>query len=287
MKEQPTIKDYLLLMRLDKPIGIWLLMWPMLWSIWISSQGQIELNILIIFLIGVVVMRSAGCVLNDFADRKIDPHVTRTRDRPIASGAISANQAIYLFLFLMMIALSLIYFLNNAAKLLAFFGAVITVIYPFIKRILSAPQLILGVAFGWAVPMVFAAQLGYVPFIGWLIFCIAILWALVYDTFYAMVDRDDDLNLNVKSTAILFGHYDLIFIGVFQALMVCLLCYLSYLEKFDIWVNLSIIVSILLMIYHQWLARNRDRTGCFKAFNHNHYIGMTIFIGIIFHYHGL
>ena len=286
MKDKTSIKDYLLLMRLDKPIGIWLLMWPMLWSIWIASKGQIELDILIIFLIGVIVMRSAGCVLNDFADRKIDPHVKRTQDRPIASGKISANKAMYLFLFLMVIALSLIYFLNNVAKLLAFFGAVITVIYPFIKRILSAPQLILGIAFGWAVPMAFAAQLGHVPFVGWLIFGIAILWALIYDTFYAMVDRDDDLNLNIKSTAILFGNYDLICIGIFQALMVCFLCYMSYLEKFDIWVNLSIIVSIMLMIYHQWLARNRDRNGCFKAFNHNHFIGMTIFIGIMLHYHG-
>ncbi|HJL93520.1 MAG TPA: 4-hydroxybenzoate octaprenyltransferase [Woeseiaceae bacterium] len=286
MKNKTSIKDYLFLMRLDKPIGILLLMWPMLWSIWIASKGQIELDILIIFLIGVIVMRSAGCVLNDFADRKIDPHVKRTRDRPIASGKISANQAMYLFLFLMVIALSLIYFLNNAAKLLAFFGAGITIIYPFIKRILSVPQLILGVAFGWAIPMAFAAHLGHVPFVGWLIFGIAILWALIYDTFYAMVDRDDDLNLNIKSTAILFGNYDLIFIGIFQALMVCFLCYMSYLEKFDIWVNLSIIVSIMLMIYHQWLARNRDRNGCFKAFNHNHYIGMIIFIGIILHYHG-
>jgi len=286
MKDKASIKDYLLLMRLDKPIGIWLLMWPMLWSIWIASKGQIELNILIIFLIGVIVMRSAGCVLNDFADRKIDPHVKRTHARPIASGKISVNQAMFLFLFLMLIALSLIYFLNNSAKLLACFGASITVIYPFIKRILSVPQLILGIAFGWAIPMAFAAQLGYVPFIGWLIFGIAILWALIYDTFYAMVDRDDDLNLNVKSTAILFGNYDLIFIGILQALMVCFLCYMSYLEKFDIWVNLSIIASVMLMIYHQWLARNRDRGGCFKAFNHNHYIGMTIFIGIILHYHG-
>ena len=279
-----NINNYLLLMRLDKPIGIWLLMWPMLWSLWIASEGQISLKILLIFLFGVIIMRSAGCVLNDFADRKIDPHVKRTQNRPIASGKVSEKEAIILFLFLMTVAFGLIFFLNTTTKVLAVFGASITAIYPFVKRVLSAPQLILGFAFGWGVPMAFAAVLGHVPLLGWLIFIIAIIWALIYDTYYAMVDRDDDLKLDVRSTAILFGRYDLFIIGILQCLMLTLLFFMAKLAALGIWVYIAIIVSMLMMVYHQWLAKERDRESCFKVFMHNHYIGMAIFIGIVLHY---
>ena len=193
------------LMRLDKPIGILLLMWPMLWSLWLANNGNVSMKIFTLFMLGVVIMRSAGCVLNDFADRKIDPYVKRTKERPIASGKVTEKEALVLFFVLIFLAFLLILFLNRQTQVLAIIGACITAIYPFVKRILSAPQLILGFAFGWGVPMAFAAQTGTVPLLGWLIFSIAIFWALIYDTFYAMVDRDDDINLNVKSTAILFG----------------------------------------------------------------------------------
>ena len=227
---------FFLLMRLDKPIGIWLLMWPMLWSLWLASNGDVSIKILVIFMLGVVIMRSAGCVLNDFADREIDPHVKRTKERPIASGKVSEKEALILFFVLMSLAFLLIFFLNRQTQILALIGACITAIYPFVKRILSAPQLILGFAFGWGVPMAFAAQTGTVPLLGWLIFSIAIFWALIYDTFYAMVDRDDDINLKVKSTAILFGENDLLFIGVFQILMIFQLFLMAKIANLGIWV---------------------------------------------------
>jgi len=279
-----NLKNYLLLMRLDKPIGIWLLMWPMLWSLWIASEGQVSIKILSIFLSGVIIMRSAGCVLNDFADRKIDPHVKRTQNRPIASGKVSEKEAIILFITLMSLACTLIFFLNLTTKFFAIGGALVTVLYPFVKRVLSAPQLVLGIAFGWGVPMAFAAEIGHVPLLGWLIFFIAIIWALIYDTYYAMVDRDDDLNLDVKSTAILFGRYDLFIIGLLQCSMLVLLIFMAQLAALGMWVYSAIMISMLIMIYHQWLTKEKDRESCFKAFKHNHYIGMTVFIGIILHY---
>ena len=273
-----------LLMRLDKPIGIWLLMWPMLWSLWLASNGDVSIKILVIFMLGVVIMRSAGCVLNDFADREIDPHVKRTKERPIASGKVSEKEALILFFILMSLAFLLIFFLNRQTQILALIGACITAIYPFVKRILSAPQLILGLAFGWGVPMAFAAQTGTVPLLGWLIFSIAIFWALIYATFYAMVDRDDDINLKIKSTAILFGENDLLFIGVFQILMIFQLFLMAKIANLGIWVYLSIVASLFLMFYHQWISRGRDRKSCFHAFKHNHYIGMIVFIGIFLNY---
>jgi len=279
-----NLKNYLLLMRLDKPIGIWLVMWPMLWSLWIASEGQVSIKILLIFLSGTVIMRSAGCVLNDFADRKIDPHVKRTQNRPIASGKVSEKEAIILFIILMSLAFTLIFFLNLTTKFFAIVGALVTVIYPFAKRVLSAPQLVLGIAFGWGVPMAFAAEIGHVPLLGWLIFFIAIIWALIYDTYYAMVDRDDDLNLGVRSTAILFGRYDLFIIGLLQCSMLVLLFFMAQLAALGMWVYSAIMISMLIMIYHQWLTKEKDRESCFKAFKHNHYIGMTVFIGIILHY---
>ena len=271
-------------MRLDKPIGIWLLMWPMLWSLWIASEGQVSIKILSIFLSGVIIMRSAGCVLNDFADRKIDPHVKRTQNRPIASGKVSEREAIILFIILMSLACTLIFFLNLTTKFFAIGGALVTVFYPFVKRVLSAPQLVLGIAFGWGVPMAFSAEIGHVPLLGWLIFFIAIIWALIYDTYYAMVDRDDDLNLDVKSTAILFGRYDLFIIGLLQCSMLVLLIFMAQLAALGMWAYSAIMISMLIMIYHQWLTKEKDRESCFKAFKHNHYIGMTVFIGIILHY---
>ena len=272
-------------MRLDKPIGIWLLMWPMLWSMWVSTDGQVNKTLLIVFLIGVIIMRSAGCVLNDIADKNIDPFVKRTKDRPIASGKVSVREGKKLFILLMAIAFSLLFFLNTSTKLLALVGALITTVYPFLKRIISAPQLFLGVAFGWAVPMTFSANLGYVNTVGWLIFVTAIIWAIIYDTYYAMVDRDDDINLPVKSTAILFGKYDLLIIGICQIIMVFLLILLAKIMNATIWVYLSIFISFCIMMHHQIITKKRQREACFRAFYNNHYIGMVMFIGILLNYY--
>ena len=285
MVNKKILKNYLLLMRLDKPIGIWLLMWPMLWSMWVSTDGQVNEDLLIVFLFGVIIMRSAGCVLNDIADKNIDPFVQRTKDRPIASGKISVREGIKLFILLMAIAFSLLFFLNTATKLLALVGALITTVYPFLKRIISAPQLFLGVAFGWAVPMTFSANLGYVNSTGWLIFLAAIFWAIIYDTYYAMVDRDDDINLPVKSTAILFGKYDLLIIGICQIIMVSLLILLAKNMNATIWVYLSIFISSCIMMHHQVITKKRQREACFRAFYNNHYIGMVMFIGILLNYY--
>ena len=272
-------------MRLDKPIGIWLLMWPMLWSMWVSTDGQVNKTLLIVFLIGVIIMRSAGCVLNDIADKNIDPFVKRTKDRPIASGKVSVREGKKLFILLMAIAFSLLFFLNTSTKLLALVGALITTVYPFLKRIISAPQLFLGVAFGWAVPMTFSANLGYVNTVGWLIFVTAIIWAIIYDTYYAMVDRDDDINLPVKSTAILFGEYDLLIIGICQIIMVFLLILLAKNMNATIWVYLSVFISSCIMMHHQTITKKRQREACFRAFYNNHYIGMVMFIGILLNYY--
>tara|TARA_B100000073_G_scaffold284597_1_gene245909 strand:+ start:226 stop:1092 length:867 start_codon:yes stop_codon:yes gene_type:complete len=285
MLYKKKLKNYLLLMRLDKPIGIWLLMWPMLWSMWVSTDGQVNETLLIVFLIGVIIMRSAGCVLNDIADKNIDPFVKRTKDRPIASGKVSVREGKKLFILLMAIAFSLLFFLNTSTKLLALVGALITTVYPFLKRIISAPQLFLGVAFGWAVPMTFSANLGYVNKSGWLIFVTAIIWAIIYDTYYAMVDRDDDINLPVKSTAILFGKYDLLIIGICQIIMVFLLILLAKIMNATIWLYLSIFISSCIMMHHQIITKKRQRAACFRAFYNNHYIGMVMFIGILLNYY--
>ena len=285
MVNTKKLKNYLLLMRLDKPIGIWLLMWPMLWSMWVSADGQVNEALLIVFLFGVIIMRSAGCVLNDIADKNIDPFVKRTKDRPIASGKVSVREGKKLFILLMAIAFSLLFFLNTPTKLLALVGALITTVYPFLKRIISAPQLFLGVAFGWAVPMTFSANLGYVNTAGWLIFVTAIIWAIIYDTYYAMVDRDDDINLPVKSTAILFGKYDLLIIGICQIIMVSLLILLAKNIYATIWVYLSVFISSCIMMHHQIITKKRQREACFRAFYNNHYIGMVMFVGILLNYY--
>ena len=278
------LHNYVRLMRLDKPIGIWLLLWPTLWALWLAGEGHPDAGVFVVFVVGVVVMRSAGCVLNDYADRHIDPYVERTRLRPIASGAVSPVEALTLFVALSLIAIGLATLLNRPAQILALVGALLTIVYPFIKRVISIPQFVLGAAFGWAVPMAFAAQTGEASQLGWLVFGCALIWATVYDTFYAMVDRDDDINVGVKSTAILFGDADLFVIGGLQMLLLVSLLFVGQMAELGSWYFASVGFSALLMAYHQWLARGRTRDGCFKAFLNNHYIGMIIFIGIVLHY---
>ncbi len=278
------LQNYLQLMRLDKPIGVWLLLWPTLWALWLAGEGHPDPGVFTVFMLGVVVMRSAGCVLNDFADRNIDPYVERTRMRPIASGAVAPMEALTLFAALALIAIGLAAMLNRPAQVLAVIGAGLTVVYPFIKRIVSIPQFILGAAFGWAVPMAFAAQTGETAQLAWLVFGTALIWAVIYDTFYAMVDRDDDLKVGVKSTAILFGDADLFVVGGLQLLMLTALVFIGNMAELGFWYYGSIFIAATLMAWHQWLARDRQAAACFRVFRHNQYIGMIIFIGIVLHY---
>ncbi|HEX7719281.1 MAG TPA: 4-hydroxybenzoate octaprenyltransferase [Woeseiaceae bacterium] len=278
------LRNYAQLMRLDKPVGIWLLLWPTLWALWLAGVGHPDGGVFIVFIVGVIVMRSAGCVLNDFADRKIDPHVDRTRARPLATGAVAPIEAITLFVALSLIAVGLAAMLNRPAQVLAVVAAGLTIIYPFIKRFISIPQFVLGAAFGWAVPMAFAAQTGQTEQLAWLVFGTALIWAVIYDTFYAMVDRKDDLRVGVKSTAILFGDADLFVIGGLQLLMLLALLLIGSMAELGAWYFSSVAVAAMLMGWHQWLARDRQPDGCFKAFLHNHYIGMAVFLGIALDY---
>ena len=278
------VRNYAKLMRVDKPIGFWLLLWPTLWALWLAGDGHPDQGLFAVFVIGVFVMRSAGCVLNDYVDRKIDPYVERTRSRPIASGAVAPGEALVLFVALSLIAVGLATMLNEPARMLAIVAAGLTVAYPFIKRWVSIPQFVLGAAFGWAVPMAFAAQTGEVPQLAWLVFGAAVIWAVIYDTFYAMVDREDDRKIGVKSTAILFGEVDLFVIAGLQLLMLATLVFIGLRAELGFWYYLSVAGAGGLMAYHLWLARDRQPAGCFAAFLQNHHIGLVIFIGIVLHY---
>lgn len=278
------LNNYVELMRLNRPVGIWLLLWPTLWALWLAGDGHPDPGVFLVFVIGVVVMRSAGCVLNDFVDRNIDPYVERTRRRPIATGAVAPMEALTLFFALSFVAIGLAAMLNRPAQVLAVVGALLTLVYPFIKRVVSIPQFFLGAAFGWAVPMAFAAQTGSAPQLAWLLFGTALIWAVIYDTFYAMVDREDDRKVGVKSTAILFGDADLFVVGSMQGLMLVGLVFVGNMAQMGRWFFASVALAGILMLWHQYLARDRSPEGCFKAFLQNHFIGMIVFIGIVLHY---
>ncbi len=278
------LRNYGKLMRVDKPIGIWLLLWPTLWALWLAGKGTPDQGLFVVFVIGVFIMRSAGCVLNDFADRKIDPYVERTRTRPLATGAVAPLEALTLFTALGLIAIGLATMLNKQAQILAVVGAALTIIYPFIKRYMSIPQFVLGLAFGWGVPMAFAAQTGETPELAWLVFGIALVWAIIYDTFYAMVDREDDRKIGVKSTAVLFGEVDLFVIAGLQLVMILGLLFVGFRAELGFWYYLSVACAAAMMAWHLWLARDRQPSGCFEAFLKNHQIGLVVFIGIVLHY---
>jgi 4-hydroxybenzoate polyprenyltransferase len=276
--------DYARLMRLDKPIGIFLLLWPTLWALLIASEGHPDQKILVIFVLGVILMRSAGCVINDYADRDFDRHVSRTQNRPLTSGRVTTREAKFLFLGLCLLAFLLVLQLNSLTMLLSIAGVLLAAIYPFMKRVTHLPQVFLGAAFGWSVPMAFAAQTGAVPQIAWLMFLTTLLWATAYDTLYAMVDREDDLALGIKSTAILFGDSDRQIIGLIQVMvLLCLLMIGRQAEMGGIY-YIGVLLAGVLVVYQQYLIRFRTREGCFQAFLNNNWFGMVIFLGILFDY---
>ena len=271
-------------MRLNRPIGILLLLWPTLWGLWLAGQGSPDPNIVFIFVLGVIFMRSAGCVINDYADRKIDRHVKRTENRPITNKQISPHLALVLFLILISFSFLLVLFLNKLSIILSVFALFFAATYPFIKRYTNLPQAYLGVTFSFSIPMAFAAQVNSLPLnLLWIVLP-TIIWVVIYDTIYAMVDRDDDLKIGVKSTAILFGKLDIFIIGILQILLVISLYFCGLIFKLGIFYNLSILFVVLLAIYHQWLIKDRDRNRCLKAFLNNHWIGAMIFFGIVGNY---
>ena len=279
-----TLQDYIQLTRLNRPIGIWLLLWPTLWAVWIAGRGKPQPHLFVIFVVGTVLMRSAGCAINDYADRSFDPHVERTQSRPLAAGRISTVEALILFAVLSLAALVLALQLNKLTLLLALVGAFLAVSYPFVKRFLSVPQLYLGLTFGWGIPMAFAAQLEHVPRVALLLLIANMLWVTVYDTIYAMVDRDDDLKIGVRSTAILFGDSDRHIIAALQAMTLLSLYLAGRALHLGSWFYAGLIAGAVFFIYHLWLIRGRERAACFQAFLNNHYFGMSVFIGILLDY---
>jgi len=273
--------EYALLMRLHRPIGIYLLLWPTLWALWLAGQGQPPRGVVLVFVLGVVLMRSAGCVINDIADRKFDPHVTRTRDRPLAAGRVSLSEAIALLLTLCLLAFALVLTQNTLTIQLAFAGLALALSYPFMKRFHSLPQVHLGAAFGWAIPMAYAAVIGELPAVAWLLFLGNVLWSVIYDTQYAMVDREDDLRIGVKSTAILFGKHDRRIIGYLQIALLAVLILIGLLAGRGGAYYLGLFVAAWFALYQQYLIRNREPAACFQAFLNNNAFGLTVFCGLL------
>lgn len=268
------------LTRLNAPIGIYLLLWPTLWALWFAASGVPDIDILIIFILGTILTRSAGCAINDFADRHLDAHVARTDARPLATGALSATEALVVAAVLMLAAFVLVLLTNKLTITLSFVALLLAIIYPFTKRITHWPQLFLGLAFAFAVPMAFAAQINSVPTIGWLIFLAAVIMAVAYDTLYAIADREFDLKMGMKSTAILFGHKELSIVFGLQLLVLAILFFVGWLTDRGAAFNISLVLSIGFIVYQNRISQQRDPAQCTKAFLNNHYIGMTIFFGL-------
>lgn len=275
---------YVLLVRLHRPIGIFLLMWPALWALWLAGDGQPPWQVVTVFVLGVVLMRSAGCAINDFADRDFDGHVARTRERPLATGAVSPQEAVAIFVILSLVAFALVLFMNWQTVALSVVAAALTLIYPFMKRFTHVPQLFLGAAFGWAIPMAFTAVTGGIPGYAWILFVATLIWALIYDTQYAMVDREDDLKIGIKSTAILFGERDRLIIGLLQLSMLGLLVWIGLLAERGFFFLGGLAVASGLALHQQVLIRERTPASCFKAFLNNNYFGMAIFVGLVLDY---
>lgn len=280
----PRAWDFIQLARIDKPIGIYLLLWPTLWALWVAGDGAPSLGNVVIFVLGVFMMRAAGCVINDFADRKVDGHVKRTEQRPLVSGRVRSREALVFFAVLVAASFALVLCTNATTVWLSFGGLLIAFCYPFMKRYTHYPQVVLGAAFSWGMPMAFTAETGHVPAAAWLLYLANLAWTVAYDTYYAMTDRDDDLRIGVKSTAILFGNSDRLIIAILQGLMVA--CLLLAGVRFGLggWFHLGIAVAVGCFIWQSWKTRRRERMACFEAFLHNHWAGLAIFVGLALDY---
>lgn len=283
MNNKPTKKltPYLHLMRVDRPIGTLLLLWPTWWALWLAEEKSPKLSIFIIFTIGVILMRAAGCVINDIFDRKFDGNVRRTAARPLAQGTVSVQQAWLLFLVLLLLAAGLLFFLQKLTIYLACGAAFVAVTYPLMKRITNLPQIYLGIAFSFSIPMAFAEITGSVPKTAWLLFIANILWTTAYDTIYAMVDRKDDLRIGIKSTAILFGDLDTVMIGIFQIMTLLALTFLGQQQELNWYYYIGLAVAALLFAQQQLMIKDRQEQKCFQAFLQNNRIGIVIFLGIL------
>ncbi len=282
--QKERLVQYFKLVRADKPIGALLLLWPMLWALWVVSAGQPKLSVLVVFIVGTFLMRSAGCAVNDFADRNIDGQVERSKNRPIVTGKVQPREALAVAAVLAVISFMLVLTMNRLTILMSFIGVVLAAIYPFSKRVTHWPQVVLGLAFGWAVPMVCAAQTGTVSMTGWLIYLAAILWALAYDTIYAMVDREDDIRLGVKSTAIWFGKYDVLAVAIVQLGVFAILLAMGIYRNLGVWYYLGLVLAAIVLLWQLKLIRTRLPSQCFRAFLLNNYLGAAVFLGLFFHY---
>ena len=280
---QRNWRYYLQLMRLDKPIGTYLLLWPTWWALWLAAEGVPTLSMLLVFTAGVVLMRAAGCVINDYADRHWDGAVARTKARPLASGVVTATEALQLFVLLLAASASLLLFLNWQTVMLSVVAVLLAAVYPFMKRYTHLPQVVLGAAFSWGMPMAFMAIQLQLPPLLWLLYLANLLWTVAYDTYYALVDRPDDVKVGIKSTAILFGRYALPVIALLQLLTLVLLMLVGYLAQLHLIYYLSLIAAAGCFVYQYRIARNSPQ-GCFSAFLHNHYVGMLVFAGIALSY---
>ena len=276
-----TYFAYLQLMRMDRPIGTFLLLWPTLWALWLAGHGDPDSDIVVIFIVGTFLMRAAGCVINDFADRNFDHQVARTQNRPMATGKISSRSALSLFAVLLLLAFALVLLLNGQTIALAFGGVAIAVFYPFVKRFSNLPQFVLGLAFSWGIPMAYTALTGVLPIEAWVVFLANFLWTVAYDTQYAMVDRDDDLKAGIKSTAILFGKWDNTIIGCLQLASLWILYLLGQDLGLDWHFQAGLGLAACFGVYQQYLCKDRERENCFRAFLNNNWFGAMIFIGIL------
>lgn len=279
--EQVDLGAYVRLMRLDRPVGSLLLLWPTLAALWMAADGLPAVGLIVVFALGTCLMRAAGCIINDYIDRDFDARVKRTADRPLATGAISETSALLLFFVLAFFSLVLLLYLNDLARMLAVAGLAITLTYPFVKRWTYLPQVVLGAAFSWGIVMAFAAVTGEVPRTAWLLFIASMFWIVAYDTMYAMVDRDDDLQIGVKSTAILFGTADRLMVGLLQLFTLVTLFLLGQRLEYQVFYNLGVCVTAGLFLYQQYLIRTRERSSCFQAFSNNVWVGFALFVGVV------
>lgn len=278
------LPHFVALTRLDRPIGIYLLLWPMLWALWFAAKGFPKIDVLLIFIAGTILTRSAGCAINDYADRDFDAHVERTRNRPLATGELSPKEALGAAGILMFLAFLLVLLTNNLTIRLSVIAVLLAMIYPFAKRYTHLPQVVLGAAFGFAVPMAFAAQTNTLPVIAWWLYLCAILWAVAYDTLYAMADREDDIKIGIKSSAVLLGRFDLVMVAIIQAIVLSLLAFIGWQSERGVVYFAGLLAAIVFVLYQLWIAREREPGRCVQAFLNNNWLGLTVFVALVIDY---